>query len=140
MKKDFWTEEEKIEYKELCKFCRHDDRIAYQAGEILVPIAFSILPLAVANKELKIPLFFVSISILGFWFLICDRLAFYTSVRRNRAIFLEKKAGLKLFTYNKTPPTEIMNEHGSKISIRRIRKILFIFLFLGWLIVLIFTK
>jgi len=130
-----WTKEEVIEHQEICEFCRHDDQIAYQAGSIFIPISFAILPIAMANPLLKIPLVIFSVSIFLYWILISDRMAFFSRVRRNRAMVLEKKAGIQLLTQNSNPPKDMKKQKGYRISIVKARSYLFASLIIGWILI-----
>lgn len=126
------SEDERLEYRELGEFCRHDETLVYAATATLLPLSFSALaalPFAGAARALLLG---ASITLGVLWFVICTRLAWFVERRRRRAAELERAAGLRNHALHDWQRGEPALGVGAFLSVRKTRLLCFLVLVLFW--------
>lgn len=127
---------ERLEYDEIGKWCRHDDDMIYKAAAVFLVISFGALPVAVQYPRGRYALFFVSLAIYIFWWLTAKRMSWFSSVRLQRARELEAAAGMQHHARLASPPSEQSSELGCRLSVRRLRTVFFGVLVIAWIVLL----
>jgi hypothetical protein len=126
------SEDERLEYRELGEFCRHDETLVYAATATLLPLSFlalAVLPLA---TEAHVLLLAASVTLGVLWFITCTRLAWFVERRRRRAAELERTAGLRNHALHDWRRGEPSLGAGAFLSVRKTRLVCFGVLVLLW--------
>lgn len=131
------TDEERMEYAEICEYHRHEDTIAYQLASVLLPLSFGAIAVSVEFPDMRCALALFSIALYLYWVLFSVRLAWFSEIRLKRARELEAKAGLHHHRAFDDPPLELKGKWGYRISIRKLRWLFLFLLFFGWMVVLV---
>ena len=130
------SEDERLEYVELCNWARHDDTMIYQAASTILPLSFGAIAVAAQFPKMLIPLAIGSATLYVYWLLISIRLSWYSSVRLGRLRSIEAKAGLEQHLLLKSPPKDLALLPGARLSIRTVRLLGAIALLVSWVVVI----
>ena len=126
------NDDEHMEYNQIGDFYRHDDNMAYRFGSIILPTSLGAFGVSLKYPDMGLPLYTLSSILYLYWILFCERLAWFSEIRMNRAHELEEEAGLSHHRRINHPPNDFKCKLGHCLSIRCLRFLFFYILAFCW--------